>query len=983
MLGGAATSGRPWSGQKFAAAGYALPQTGQKRRSGGAVGMLRKDTLLGPFFGRVRAMARRRRNQEAPPTGETKPKDSATKDSAGEEPAVDKSGGGKPAAEKPAPKSSRRRWTVVDWLLAAALAASLAVLGWQLYRTYFRGRARPLPPPAAGDLCARLRGRGDVLALGRDALPACTLVDARLLAPADVSPDGGLEQLLSARDDVAVAELLERKGVRSIVVSTTLANPSLLPKVTVRNRLALYKPSERFHALYLSEAAGLYEIVDGQLQVTDAEGVELVRVARAELFGMAYTPQPLPGLTAAGDFEVGVQVQGLVPVARVVEPEKGERNTKAFTQHIRPGLFAGGRGRTLLAATKEAATRMREAYERRWKADNGPLDQAMPKLTVEVEVLYDWTDLHTAAGGGRQPGEGELRYKSFLYRAVELGLHGIAFDRGTDRYRFRLPSDAVYAGRKEVEDLLTRVARDLLDGDDGALAGARKAAGDANASAADLSKTLYRTDAALHVQRFRSHHFREMAPGSDEIIRLSRGIPPVPLGPSTVGRSALQKSIYWATRWLVENLQPDGRFRYLYKPELDYYLSDKQIVEQYNEVRHGLATYSLFMSLREVPSDDLRDAAEKSLRWILDSVVFGPAWTQDPAGRAQLPSWVRTDKPYGPPTADGGTAPTEVWRCPHGDERTIPRDMAYVRHLDNAKMGGVAAAVLAVSEKILRTDEAQRAAVLAEYRPFLEGFASFLLFMQHTSGERAGSCDHYFVAPNHGHYQRSTTIYPGEILFGLSRIYRLIRDPRIPPAFAMAVQYERGYFERESKIREPDGTYVNARRADLVQFVPWISMAMNDMVIALGDEDPQRAKEYTDFGIWVSDWVALEYLFDRERSFFPEYLGGYFKWEFELPAMHSMVYAEGTAAAFDLAKRAGDPRMEAMRRATILGCRFAAQQIVVPGRNDYFLPDPVRAKGGVRFGINVSEMRTDYNYHTLSALNQTLRYMTDEELARP
>ena len=167
--------------------------------------------------------------------------------------------------------------------------------------------------------------------------------------------------------------------------------------------------------------------------------------------------------------------------------------------------------------------------------------------------------------------------------------------------------------------------------------------------------------------------------------------------------------------------------------------------------------------------------------------------------------------------------------------------------------------------------------MLAEYRPFLEGYGNFLLFMQHTSGERAGSFDHYFVSPDHGHYQRSTTIYPGEILFGLSRVYRLTGDPRIPPAFAQAVQYERGYFERETKIREPDGTYQNQRRADLVQFVPWISMAMNDMVLALGDADPVQAREYTDFGVWVSDWVAQEYIFDEARSFYPKYLGEYFK----------------------------------------------------------------------------------------------------------
>jgi hypothetical protein len=312
--------------------------------------------------------------------------------------------------------------------------------------------------------------------------------------------------------------------------------------------------------------------------------------------------------------------------------------------------------------------------------------------------------------------------------------------------------------------------------------------------------------------------------------------------------------------------------------------------------------------------------------------------------------------------------------------------MAYVRHLDNAKMGAVAAAILAISEKIYQSPAELRGAMLEEYRPFLEGFADFLLFMQHPSGPWAGSFDHYFVSPEHDHYlgrngkPYQTTIYPGEILFGLSRIYRLTRDPRIPPAFALAVQFERAYFDRESVIREPDGTYKNERRADLVQFVPWISMAMNDMHLAVREEDPARAAEYAEFGIRVSQWVAREYLFDEPRSFFPEYLGGYFKWEFELPAMHSMVYAEGTAAAFALGKRTGDPRTEEMRHATTLGCRFAVQQIVIPGLNDHFLPNPQRARGGVRFGINDSDMRTDYSYHTLSALNQTVRYMTDEEL---
>jgi|GEM_PF-3600918 len=883
-----------------------------------------------------------------------------------------------PAADRK--ETPRRRWTLVDSLLAAALAASLVVLGWQVYRTYLRGPAdTDLPPPAAGDLCRRLQGLGDVLALGRDALPSCELHGTRLLAPADLTPDGTLERLLSRRDDDAVARLLEQRGVRHVLVSPTLANPSLLPKVTVRNRLALYKPSERFHALYLSEAAGLYETVPGWPALTDEEGAELVRLARATMAGLPYESRALPALAAEGDSEVLVQVQGLQPIARDVPADPGSRNSKAYTQHIRPALFADGRGRTLIEATKAAATELAERYRRRYESREGPLPEALARLTVEVEVAYDFTDVHTAVSG-KPP---ETRYRSFLWRAIELGLHGIALNRDTPRYQVRPPSDAVYAGRKDVEDLLARACRDYLDADRRALEAARERAGRPDAGAKELSKVLYRIEPRLHVQRFRTHHFRETRPGGETVVRLSRGIPPLPATRENLSRRALREGIYWATRWLVENLQPDGAFRYLYRPELDYYLSDKQVVEQYNEVRHGLASYALFLSHPEVPGAELWEAAERSLRWNLERVVFGPAWTADPARRARLPAWVRTDRPFGPPRPDGGTGPSDRWRCPHGDLRPIPPEMAYVRHLDNAKMGAVAAAVLAVSEKIDQTPAERREAVLAELRPFLEGFASFLLFMQHTGGERAGSFDHYFVSPEHGHYRRSTTIYPGEILFALSRIYRLIGDPRIPPAFALAVEYERNYFERESAIREPDGTYENHRRADLVQFVPWISMAMNDMAPAIADEDPRRAQEYAEFGIRVSEWVADVYLFDPDRTFFPEYLGGYFKWEFELPAMHSMVYAEGTAAATALAKRFGDPRRERMRVATVLGCRFALQQIVVPGRNDHFFPNPGRARGGVRFGINNSEMRTDYSYHTLSALNQTLRYLTDEELVPP
>jgi hypothetical protein len=304
-----------------------------------------------------------------------------------------------------------------------------------------------------------------------------------------------------------------------------------------------------------------------------------------------------------------------------------------------------------------------------------------------IELFYDWTDVATFTevqppAAGKPAAPGDERYRSFLWRAIELELHGLALDRGIDRYRFRMPSDAVYAGRASVQDQLARVGLDLLSRNQDTLRAARRAVNDPDASPADLSKILYRIDPRLRVQRFRSHHFRETAPGG-EVVRLSRGIPAVPFGPETVGRPALQKSVSWATRWLVEHVQPDGRFHYRYFQETDHYLSDQQIVEDYNEVRHGLATYSLLMSEREIPGDELRAAAEKPLRWILDSAVFGPAWTGDPARRSRLPSWVRTDQPFGPPGKHGSTGPADHWVCQHGLRREIPRDAAYVRINDS------------------------------------------------------------------------------------------------------------------------------------------------------------------------------------------------------------------------------------------------------------------------------------------------------------
>jgi hypothetical protein len=178
-------------------------------------------------------------------------------------------------------------------------------------------------------------------------------------------------------------------------------------------------------------------------------------------------------------------------------------------------------------------------------------------------------------------------------------------------------------------------------------------------------------------------------------------------------------------------------------------------------------------------------------------------------------------------------------------------------------------------------------------------------------------------------------------------------------------------------IKEPDGTYAEERRKELVQFQPWIAMAMEEM----HRYDPDPA--YVDASNLVSTWIIDTYQFDETNTFFPDYLGGYLKVLDELPAMHTFVYTEGTSASYVLARRAGSPPeiVDKLRRGALLAARFIIQQQVRPGENDYYFPNPKKARGGVRYCMNHNKQRIDYTYHALSSVYRILHAATPEDYA--
>jgi hypothetical protein len=701
--------------------------------------------------------------------------------------------------------------------------------------------------------------------------------------------------------------------------------------------------------------------------MSDAAGSQLVKIARAVLTGSSppESAEQLEEVRRPQDppVDVAVAIQGLQPI---------ERDSRSVN-FSRRDLYIVRSGATLGEATAEAASRVRERWSATGNQDReGDIAEAMERLTIEIEVLHDRSPIAIV----RPKTLGPEAYRRHLWNSIELGVHGLAGTLGDeDQTRYLLPSSAVYRSRPDVNSFLERLAVNFdLNGD-----------GNEN----EHDEKLYSSAENLAVERFRTHHFREMEPNG-EVRRLDRGF--VPVDQDEITPERIRESVKLAANWLVSNQRDDGLFEYKYFPVRDVYYREfhDDVEDAHNIVRHGLAAYSLVMAARELDDDAMWESAQAAVQIMLDNTVVGPAWYEDEARRNRLPEGQRQTcggpadcglprqciegfcrLPFGAPAGSEGevqrVAPGDVWESHDGYRRPIAPDLMYVRWKDVGKMGAVAAVVMALTEMI-----EERPELLETYRPYLEGYWAFFRFMQKSNG----SFNHYFTAPGDArYYSTETTIYPGEILFAMSRLYRLLHDEEIRRAFDSGLAYYGSWYRDEVVRTESDGTYSELRRNNLMAFVPWVSMAANDMYAQ------HQEQRYADIGVETSDWIARRFQFDPERTYYRAYMGSYYRVWWEQAAMHGIVYTEGTAAAFNLARRAGDrERAERMRRSTLLGCRFAVQQIIRPGIDDHFLPGArarMRSRGGVRFSLTVSDIRTDYIYHSLSALVQTLRYLRD------
>ncbi len=573
--------------------------------------------------------------------------------------------------------------------------------------------------------------------------------------------------------------------------------------------------------------------------------------------------------------------------------------------------FHSTRAGTLYQAARELGEKAREYWDR--KEFSRKLGSLERALSKRITLEMELAYDHGTFVGPRD--------KYFLWRVIEPGIHGVRIV--IDGKAHHLPPWYCVANNyRTVTSMLERVVHKYAGKDED-----------------------YWKDAHLPIERHRSIHWREDSPGG-EIEDLYRCSPRVP-STAEVTRDNLLKSLSGLAGWIADNqTDPSGRYVYRYYPTRD------EENDEYNMVRHALGPLSMAMAEELVPDPSYREKAEAGMRYIEDHIRWGGP-PRDSTGRIDesAEQWM------GKPLPGEGVAILEF------DANTYASGE---RPDWSAKMGAVAVAILGYTQAKLVGWE-----LSPEREKVLDGLAKFLLYMQ----QEDGTFHHYYVSQKNRYYGQRNSIYPGEILYAVARLYGETGNEDLREAFRKSMKSNLAWFEREMDQKEPDGTYAERRRKNLVQFQPWIAMAMEEM--HRHDPDPS----YVEASNLVSEWIIDTYEYDETRAFFPDKLGGYLKVLDELPAMHSFVYTEGTAASYVLARRAAadEETIQKLRKGCLLTARFLIQMQARPGENDYYYPNPSKARGAVRYCMNHNKQRIDYTYHALSSVYRILHAATPED----
>ena len=576
--------------------------------------------------------------------------------------------------------------------------------------------------------------------------------------------------------------------------------------------------------------------------------------------------------------------------------------------------FSLAQASTLDRALAETVTDLEAKYRRDKEILGFPrLDRAMPAYQLEIRRVIERAYVIP-------------RSDEAMEELFELGVDGfVLLDR---------PSEAEKKAGKNGQSA-------VFPGSVAAVRGYTSAASFLKAGAREFKWDSIRPwkDEGVELDMIRDVHWAEVVtqvpdpenPGakltSYGIVPFYRGTTPVPM--DAVNLDSVKDAVVLAGEWYLNNLKADGAVTYKYWPE------DARFSNEDNHVRHTLATWNLWQAWSLDPRPEFMEGAIRSQNWTLESLQI--------RDKTNLTGW-ELDAVNSSPLKD----------------QILKDGMAFYTYGNNTKLGSVVVGLLGMVEVARSTGDHQ-------YDDLMRQQGRFVQFMQRENGSFAG----YHVPKEHPYYTFVNDIVPGEAALSLVYLAEYFNDPSYLEGLPKFFTYYEGWYKERSAKKSnvgpwPAYIYDNATRLELVQFGPWTVMAAAAYTRLRPD-----AKSVSDFGLEVGRWMIESYEYTEANAPFPDYVGGYYKFKGELPAMQAFCYGEGTAAAYDMALRMDPSRAAYFELHTRETVRFGIQmQHDALDTRPYSRPELVI--GGIKYAMNEPKVRIDYVHHALSAMYQYL-----------
>lgn len=406
---------------------------------------------------------------------------------------------------------------------------------------------------------------------------------------------------------------------------------------------------------------------------------------------------------------------------------------------------------------------------------------------------------------------------------------------------------------------------------------------------------------------FRTYSFARPVATERRTVELFRGNV---AGPETVDERILLDAIDRAGRWLLEQVEEDGRFDYQYFPTRDSH------GKGYNEVRHAGSVYGLFH--------------------------MAHLCEQEPTLRDQRDSYLRA----------GVLAMSRVYRNLGTPPGTTPEE-GFVTFLEGKKgiKSNSGSPALTLLGFLMRPapedveDETLRAGVWRDGDELImEGLAKTLLRMIDDEGK--------------------VYRYWREALEGKG----VIKEPLYFPGEAMLALAK--YYERTGDKIWLDGAKAIGRRqishAKKPWVVPdhWVMQALDLLDLAAPDEGEWRDGAYAMGRRYVREQ------FPPQKPPFADYKGAYRRIQ-EIPrTTRAASRGEAIGGVVRIAWRHGDDSWN-WERSLLEGSRHLIEQMFTVD-NSFFVPNPDEVLGAIRMGIVDNHCRIDNNQHGVVALSDAL-----------